>query len=137
MARKQYVTAGAPDAIRLTPDRRTIAADGGDVVHVTVEIVDAAGNLVPHAENHVRFDVSGPARIIAVENGDPLDLEPTKADNRKAFFGMCLAIVQSTGQAGTIRIAAASDALRGQEALISTSREVDAQSLAYLPLVAE
>ena len=137
VAEKQYVTAGPPVGIRLTPDRLTIAADGRDVVHVTVEIIDAADNLVPHADNRVRFDVTGPGRIIGVDNGDLLDLEPTKADNRKAFFGMCLAIVQSTGQAGTIRIAAASDALRGQEALISTSREVDAQSLAYLPLVAE
>jgi beta-galactosidase len=122
-AEKQYTTAGPPAAIRLTPDRQTIAADGKDVVHATVEIVDAAGNLVPHADNRVRFEVSGPGRIIGVDNGNPLDIEPTKADNRKAFFGMCLAIVQSAGQAGTLRIAAGSDALCGDEALISTSRD--------------
>lgn len=123
VAEKQYVTAGKPAAIALTPDRRAIDADGQDVVHVTVEIVDEAGNFVPHADNRVRFEVSGPGGIIGVDNGDPLDLELTKADNRKAFFGMCLAIVQSTTEAGTIRIAASSDSLSGDEVLISASPE--------------
>jgi len=90
---------------------------------VTVEIVDAAGNLVPYADNRVRFEVSGPGRIIGVDNGDPLDHEPVKADNRKAFFGMCLAIVQSTAQAGTIRTAASSDALRGDGVLIAAGHK--------------
>ena len=63
--------------------------------------------------------MSGPGQIIGVDNGDPLDLELTKADNRKAFFGMCLAIVQSTAEAGTIRIAASSDALSGAEVQIT------------------
>jgi beta-galactosidase len=122
-AEKQYTTAGPPAAIRLAPDRRTIDADGKDVVHVTVEIVDAAGNLVPYADNRVRFEVSGPGRIIGVDNGDPLDHEPVKADNRKAFFGMCLAIVQSTAQVGTIRTAASSDALRGDGVLIAAGHK--------------
>jgi len=120
VAEKRYATAGPPAAVRLTPDRRAIAPDGRDVVHVTAEIVDAAGNMVPHAEDRVHFDVTGPGRIIGVDNGNPIDHDPVKADHRKAFFGLCLAIVQSTGQAGAVTIAATSGALRGDEVTIDS-----------------
>ena len=120
VAEKQFTTAGPPAAIRLTPDRKAIAADARDVVHVTAEIIDAAGNMVPHADNRIHFSISGPGRLIGVDNGDPIDHDPAKADSRKAFFGLCLAIVQSTGQAGAIHIVATSDALRGDEVAIDS-----------------
>ncbi len=118
VAAKQFATAGPAAAVRLSADRKTIDADGRDVVHVTAEIVDAAGNMVPHADDRVRFDVTGPGTIIGVDSGDPCDHDSTKADNRKAFFGLALAIVQSTGVAGSISVAANADGLQGEEAAI-------------------
>jgi beta-galactosidase len=66
-------TAGAPAAIRLSVDRDSIIADGYDVMHITVEIVDSAGVVVPVADNLVRFTVEGQGRIIGVGNGNPSD----------------------------------------------------------------
>ncbi|HEY6899084.1 MAG TPA: sialate O-acetylesterase, partial [Puia sp.] len=48
---------------------------GGGVTVIRVKAVDAAGNAVPVADNEVFFDVSGPARIIGVGNGDPVSHE--------------------------------------------------------------
>lgn len=48
---KEIRTAGEPKKIRLTPDRNTLNADGKDLSFVTVEIVDAEGNLCPLADN--------------------------------------------------------------------------------------
>ena len=95
---KEYVevirTAGAPAAVRAGFDRSTISTDPGDVAHLTVEIVDAAGNVVPSADNLVSFAALG-LRIIGVESGNMSDLSSTKASSRKAYGGMCLAIIQA------------------------------------------
>ena len=133
VAEKQFTTAGPPAAVRLTPDRRAVAADSRDVVHLAAEIVDAAGHPAPHADNRVHFSVSGPGRVIAVDNGDPIDHDPTKADSRKAFFGLCLAIVQSTGRPGAIHIRATSDALRGDEVVVGSAGDASEQQAGCHP----
>ena len=79
-------TAGEPAAIRLTPDRKELAATGEDLCYILVEAVDEKGTLCPLAENMVRFKVEGPAEIAGVGNGNPLSLEPFQADYRKLFL---------------------------------------------------
>ena len=37
--------------------------------------------------NLVRFEVAGPAKIAAVDNGNAASLEPFQADHRAAFHG--------------------------------------------------
>ena len=69
-------TTGAPAAVRLTPDRARIRADGRDVAVITVDLRDAAGRVVPTANQRVAFEISGPGRIIGVGNGDPSSHEP-------------------------------------------------------------
>jgi len=99
-------TTGPAAAIRLQPDRGSIAADGRDAVPVRVSITDGQGRVVPTADNLVRFSVSGPARIMGVGNGNPSSHEPDKAEQRRAFNGLCLVILQSTGKRGTIHLTA-------------------------------
>ena len=43
VARDEVDTAGAPAAVRLTPDKRAIAADGRSLSYVTADVVDANG----------------------------------------------------------------------------------------------
>jgi beta-galactosidase len=104
-------TTGAPAAIRLKPDRATIHADGEDVALIAVEILDAQGRIVPTAGNQVSFAVSGPGKIIGVGNGDPTSHEPDKASARRAFNGLCAAIVQAFKMPGSIRVDATSAGL--------------------------
>lgn len=103
------VTAGKPAQIRLSTDRSEIKADPSDVAHVTVEILDKDGNLVPTADNLVEFKVDG-AQIIGVESGNMRDLSSSKGNERKAFNGLCLAIVQSE-KPGEITVKALSEGL--------------------------
>jgi beta-galactosidase len=69
-------TTGEPVALRLTPDRKTLAGDGSDALPVTVEALDAQGRPVPTANLAVTFDISGTGRIIGVGNGNPNSHEP-------------------------------------------------------------
>ena len=109
--RAQVTTAGEPAAIRLTPDRTAIAADGSDLCFVKVEIIDKDGNLCPNAENDVTFTVEGSGFNAGVDNGSPISMERFKADHRKAFYGKALLIVQNDGTPGTIRVEATSPGL--------------------------
>ncbi len=100
-------TAGAPARLALLPDRPRLAADGQDVAMVTVEVRDAQGRSAPTADTPIVFAVEGPGRLIGVGNGDPSSHEADKGNSRRAFNGLCQAIVQTVrGQAGTIRLLA-------------------------------
>jgi beta-galactosidase len=112
-------TTGESAGIELTVDRGTIAADRRDVAHVTARVVDAQGRMVPDAANEITFEVQGEGKLIGVDNGDQLSHEDYKSNRRRAYNGMCLAIVQSGAAAGPIRIAAASPGLKGAHVTVT------------------
>lgn len=104
-------TAGEPKKIRLTPDRNTLNADGKDLSFVTVEIVDAEGNLCPLADNLVHFEVEGNLFIAGVDNGSQTSMERFKDNKRKAFNGKCLVVLQNNGKTGAARLKAVAEGL--------------------------
>ncbi|WP_199615879.1 glycoside hydrolase family 2 TIM barrel-domain containing protein [Paenibacillus alkalitolerans] len=97
-------TTGAPAAIEVMPDRDVIDADGRDVTHFVVRVVDAAGRVVPTSDTALTFHVEGDGALIGVDSGKPDSHESYKSNVRKAFNGMALAIVQSTPNPGQIRV---------------------------------
>ncbi len=108
---KEIRTAGEPKKIRLTSDRNTLNADGKDLSFVTVEIVDAEGNLCPLADNLVHFEVEGNLFIAGVDNGSQTSMERFKDNKRKAFNGKCLVVLQNAGKAGAARLKAVAEGL--------------------------
>lgn len=117
---KQINTAGKPAKIELSADRKEISANGKDLSFITVKILDENGNLVPDADNMVTFEVNGEGYIASVDNGSQTSHEPFKANYRKAFNGLCLAVVQSTKKAGKIKFVAKSDGIAQGEIVISS-----------------
>ena len=105
-------TASAPAKIVLTTDRTALTNDGMDCTVIKAEVFDAKGRLVPKADNLIKFAVSGPGAVIGVGNGNPNSHEADKASERKAFNGLCCAIVQVTG-AGGITVSASAEGLTG------------------------
>lgn len=105
-------TASEPYALRISPDRTEIKADGNDLCYVAVEVVDKDGNLCPLAENEILFSVEGSGFNAGVDNGSPISLEPFKADKRKAFYGKALLILQNNGDKGEIKVKATSPNLK-------------------------
>ena len=106
-------TTGAPVGLQMQADRPTIAADGKDLAFITVKITDKEGLTVPTADNLVKFKVSGPGEVVAVDNGDPTSFEPFQASQHKAFHGLVLVIVKARkGEPGAIRVSAEADGLK-------------------------
>ena len=111
VSEKIIKTAGKPAKIEIIADKTTIKADGESCIHLEFNILDAEGNFVPNANNLISFKISGSAKNIGVENGDPLDLASNKINERKAFNGKCLMILQSNKEVGKITVEAVSDGL--------------------------
>ncbi len=93
----------------LTPEE--LIADNQDVAHVRIEITDSKGNIVPKADNLIRFRISGNGKLIGLDNGNPADHEPYKSDKRKVFNGLGLAIIQSGKVPGKITLTASSEGM--------------------------
>jgi len=114
-------TAGDPVSIRLTADRQTIKADGKDLSFVTVEVLDKDGNVVPIANNLVRFSIIGNGSIAGTDNGDSTDHNSLKKPERKLFNGKALAVVQSGKASGIVKLKAESENLPSAELDIRTA----------------
>ena len=108
-------TAAQPHHLRLTPNRKTLLANGRSLAFITVEVVDKDGNLCPWAENEVFFSLNGHASIAGVDNGSPFSLERFKDNRRKAFFGKCLVVVQAGNDEGEVNLKAKSIGLENAE----------------------
>ena len=105
-------TTGPAAKLLLQADRARIMADGQDLSYVTVTIADKDGLMVPRSKNLVQFDVSGPADIVAVDNGDATSLEPFQAKQVAAFNGLALVILRGhPGEPGNVVLHARSDGL--------------------------
>ena len=104
----QLITASNPAIIKLTADRTTIKANNQDLSYVTVELLDAKGNLNPTAENLVQFKIDGLGTIAGVGNANPVSLESYQKPQRKAWNGRCLVIIKSQASTGVIKLTASS-----------------------------
>lgn len=128
------VTAGDATQIELKADRKTVGADGKDLIFLETNILDQNGVLVPHADNLIHYTINGAADIVGVDNGNPLSLESFKDNKRKAFNGKCLAIIQPKAQ-GDITITAQAepqpiDLAKGKEAFASTEEKFQYKNVA-------
>ncbi|MFD8130491.1 glycoside hydrolase family 2 TIM barrel-domain containing protein [Streptomyces mirabilis] len=113
-------TAGAPHAIRLTPDRTALAADGRSLLFVTAEVVDARGVVVPDAEHLIAFDIDG-GSLAGLDNGREESAERYQASTRTAFHGKALAIVRSGTRPGSLKVTARSEGVRGATLTVRTT----------------
>jgi beta-galactosidase len=105
-------TAGSAAKLLASVDRPVIRADGTDLAFITITVADSAGTLVARSHPRIKFEVSGPADLIATDNGDPTSLESFQSPERAAFNGLALVIVRTkAGERGKITVKATSAGL--------------------------
>ncbi len=117
---EKRATTGAAAKLVMTADRHMLEADGEDVAMFAVEVQDAEGRVVPVTENEVTFRVTGPGKLLGVGNGDPTSHESDLGPSRKAFSGLCLAVVQAGKAAGRVTVEAASPGLTAASVTVET-----------------
>lgn len=88
-------TTGKPAALQVTAEKTELKSDGTDLSFIRVAVVDSQGRVVPRSKNHLTFSVTGPAEIIATDNGDATSLLPFQLSERDAYNGLALVILRS------------------------------------------
>lgn len=119
-------TTGEAKKLKATADRKEITADGKDLVYVTVDVTDKDGNIVPNAKNNVKFDVKG-GTLVGVDNGKQADHQSYQDDNRNAYNGSLVAIVQATDKAGEISVTASSKDLESATVKVTAKASEEAE----------
>jgi beta-galactosidase len=106
-------TTGKPSAIRLVSDRTGIKANRNDLAYIRAEIIDSVGNVVPDADNIlVNFKVTGRGKVAGVGSGNPSDMSSFQQPVKKAYQGICMAIISPETTPGKIKIRATSEGLK-------------------------
>ena len=103
-AEKTVRTAGKAAAIKLTPDRSILKADGEDLCYLNVSLTDKDGNPVPADSRLVQVKVSGAGSFKAIANGDPTCLESFQEPQMHLFSGQLTVLVQSGSEPGDITV---------------------------------
>ena len=119
VAEKVVRTAGKASAIKLTPDRKVLAADGEDLCYVNVSLTDKDGNPVPCDSRLVKVKVSGAGSFKAIANGDPTCLESFQQPQMHLFSGQLTVLVQSGTEPGEIKVEVSGKGLKKGELVIS------------------
>ncbi len=91
-AKDKVRTAGDPYKLNVQADFK-----GRELSYVTVDVVDRNGTLVPDASTSLSFSVSGPAKVVATDAGDPTSHVPCYSTELPAFHGKASAIIRRTG----------------------------------------
>ena len=102
VAKWEIKTAGVPASLKAEADRMEIAADGQDLSHISLTLVDKNGVKVQTDNRRISVKVSGEGRLKALDTGD-LRVDSFCRDNVLTYFGQALLTVQSTRKAGNIR----------------------------------
>lgn len=122
METKVLTTSGNASAIKLVADRNSVAANGQDLVFVTVELNDQQGRLQPNAANLLHFEIEGPGAIAGIDNANLKDPDPYVGNARKAWNGKALVVIRTGKTAGEIKLKVTSPSLTGAMVTIASGK---------------
>ncbi|HEY0944688.1 MAG TPA: glycoside hydrolase family 2 TIM barrel-domain containing protein [Opitutaceae bacterium] len=105
-------TAGAAAALRVTVDRSTLRADGQDLAYLTLEAVDGAGVLNPHAALSVTLQLEGAGTLAAFGTGDLTSMESYQARTRTLHQGRAVAVIRAADAKGRIHVTASAPGVK-------------------------
>ena len=120
MAQHRLETTGDPVRLVMETENAAWKADGMDLQYVKVYAVDKKGRVVPVNEGTVTFHVEGPARIIAVDNGDHMSNDLFDGNTKQLYEGFAMAILRSDRTAGKVKITATCNALKSAKTTMVT-----------------
>ena len=95
IARHKIETTGKAVKLVATPEDNQWKADGTDLMHIRIKAVDSKGRRVPMAQDELKFEVEGDAKIAAVSNGDINSEELNVTSHRRLWNGSALVILRA------------------------------------------
>ena len=112
-------SAGDPVKIVLASEKETIRNTWEEVVYVTATVVDGDGIRNPNVNHKLKFTISGPGIILAVDNGNNSSHEPYKATERTVYQGEAVALIQASANSGAITLTVSAPGLEGSTVTVN------------------
>lgn len=100
----ELYTASKPVALKFSTDKNVLSADGYDVAHLVLQLVDENGREVKTENADLEFSVEGDARWLGVDNGARSNIQDFQSKKLTTAKGRALAIIQSNKEASKIRV---------------------------------
>lgn len=97
-------TSGDTAALRARAEDEALRGDGEDITFIDVSGEDSLGRSVDNARDRITVRVSGGARLLGMDNGDPTDPDGYKVSSKRMFNGRLLVIIGSTGEKEDARV---------------------------------
>jgi beta-galactosidase len=120
-------TAGEAVRLDVIADRAEIAADGSDLSFLKIRLLDEQGVVCQDSDRMLQVSVAGAGTLVGVDNGHHMNHAPFKGNQVKTSYGLGLAIVQSTKDAGEIQVTISADGVEAGKVAITTLPPDDAR----------
>ena len=112
VARHKIETTGKAVKLVATPEDNQWKANGTDLMHIRIEAVDNKGRRVPMAQDELKFEVEGDAKIAAVSNGDINSEELNVTSHRRLWNGSALVILRAGKTPSKVTLKTTSEAYK-------------------------
>ncbi|MDE5871257.1 MAG: DUF4982 domain-containing protein, partial [Muribaculaceae bacterium] len=120
VARHDLSTHGEAKKLTITPDNDNWKADGIDLQHVRIAAVDGKGLTDKGASGLLTFEITGPAEIAGVINGDLSSDELMTGNTRSLHNGTATVILRSTLESGPVTLSVKADGLPSKKITLRT-----------------
>jgi beta-galactosidase len=104
VARHELKTTGKAVALKIETENTNWKANGMDLQYVKVYAIDSKGNRVPTASGELTFELSGEAKLIALDNGDHSSDDLFSGNKKTMYKGFAMAILRSGQKGGTVKL---------------------------------
>jgi len=99
----QLKTYEQPETINCQSDVQVLKGRG-DIAQIELTLLDKNGNSVFLSDNEIACKISGPAKLLGLENGDMSDMVDHKTNKLRVFHGRMIVYIESTDDKGKINI---------------------------------
>ncbi|WP_281615046.1 glycoside hydrolase family 2 TIM barrel-domain containing protein [Flammeovirga sp. SubArs3] len=130
----KLVTAGEPEKVKLTLDKRRLENDRYEVAHVVAQLVDGQGNPVRHEERIINFDIPQYLRVLGVDNGAVTNIQNHTLRKIETDKGRALLVLQSTKDAVDVEVKATVDGLSEDKILLTIGDDKEDQEDVFAEL---
>ena len=93
----------------ILPEETVLKADGEDLVYINILITDKDGIVKMLKDRKITITVKGAGSLRALASGNPETTEKFSDSSYTSYHGRLLAIVQSNGEQGVIKVTASAE----------------------------
>lgn len=114
IGREALISAGEAEKMTILPEETVLKADGEDLVYINILLTDEDDIVKMLKDRKIAVTVEGAGFLRALASGNPETTEKFSDSSYTSYHGRLLAIVQSNGEKGGIKVTASAEGVETQ-----------------------